>query len=35
MDTKDVEVSITFANKMANKVVAKRGVVTPWVRITE
>jgi len=29
MDTKDVEVSITFANKMANKVVAKRGVVTP------
>ena len=29
METKDVEVSITFANKMSNKVVAKRGVVTP------
>lgn len=29
LDTKDVEVSISFANKMSSKVVAKRGVVTP------
>ena len=29
LEFKDVSVSITFANKMANKVVAKRGVVTP------
>ena len=29
LQTKDVEQSIIFANKMASKVVAKRGVVTP------
>jgi bifunctional ADP-heptose synthase (sugar kinase/adenylyltransferase) len=29
LEFKDESVSITFANKMANKVVAKRGVVTP------
>jgi hypothetical protein len=29
LDTKEVEVSISFANKMSSKVVAKRGVVTP------
>lgn len=29
LDTKDVEVAISFANKMSSKVVAKRGVVTP------
>jgi bifunctional ADP-heptose synthase (sugar kinase/adenylyltransferase) len=29
LEFQDVSVSITFANKMANKVVAKRGVVTP------
>lgn len=29
LETKDIEVSITFANKMANKVVQFRGVTTP------
>jgi bifunctional ADP-heptose synthase (sugar kinase/adenylyltransferase) len=29
IDTKDVEIAISFANKMASKVVAKKGVVTP------
>lgn len=29
LDTKDIEVSISFANEMSSKVVAKRGVVTP------
>ena len=29
LETKDVEIAISFANKMASKVVAKRGVVTP------
>lgn len=29
LDTKDVEIAISFANKMSSKVVGKRGVVTP------
>lgn len=29
LDTKDIEISITFANKMANKVVMNRGVSVP------
>jgi bifunctional ADP-heptose synthase (sugar kinase/adenylyltransferase) len=29
LETKDIELSITFANEMARKVVSKRGVATP------
>ena len=30
LETKDINLSIIYANKMASIVVSKRGVTTPW-----